>query len=144
MQREKESKSLQQWSFLLPHQPGPAQCHSQQQALIPVSVLSMKPSYKQLSLLARQSLLDIPDIKVFFFSTSEQLHFLNSCLASPTGAHKDRSNFPASLKQDYQDSTKPKSSNSFPSFKVGDIKSLKSHIERPPLVLDPPRTHLPV
>lgn len=67
MQREKESKSLQQWSLVLPHQRGPAQFHGQQYTLIPVSVLRMKPSNKLLSLLASPSLLDIPDIKVIFF-----------------------------------------------------------------------------
>lgn len=34
MRRGKESKSRQQWSLVLPHQPGPAQFHSQQHTLI--------------------------------------------------------------------------------------------------------------
>lgn len=60
----------------------------------------MKPSHKQLLLLARQSLLDIPDNKVGFFPPSEQLHLLNSCLASHKGAPKEGNNLPTSLQQD--------------------------------------------
>lgn len=80
MQREKEIKSLQQWSLVLPYQPGSAQFHGQQHTLIPVSVLSTKPSNKQFSLLPRQSFLDIPGIKVIFFlsyrtvTSAKQLH----------------------------------------------------------------------
>lgn len=102
MQREKESKSLQQWSLVLPHQRGPAQFHGQQYTLIPVSVLRMKPSNKLLSLLASPSLLDIPDIKVIFFSLRQNSQICQTAAWLHPKVHTKReNNSPTPLKQDW-------------------------------------------